>query len=165
MKDNLGIDVKYDWVVTDTNQAYQTKIRLMLSSGDKMPDVITYRGDMETVNMLIDSGQFTDVGGLIDKYAGDVYKKGMELNPDTLLPVTRDGKVMALTVLDYAYNDDMVLWLRQDWMDKLGLQAPKTLADFDNIMDAFVNKDPDGNGKKDTLGLATGFKRYQLVVR
>lgn len=55
MKDNLGIDVKYDWVVTDTNQAYQTKIRLMLSSGDKMPDVITYRGDMETVNMLIDS--------------------------------------------------------------------------------------------------------------
>lgn len=158
MKDNLGIDVKYDWVVTDTNQAYQTKIRLMLSSGDKMPDVITYRGDMETVNMLIDSGQFTDVGGLIDKYAGDVYKKGMELNPDTLLPVTRDGKVMALPVLDYAYNDDMVLWLRQDWMDKLGLQAPKTLADFENIMDAFVNKDPDGNGKKDTLGLATGLK-------
>ena len=68
-------------------------------------------------------------------------------------------------VLDYAYNDDMVLWLRQDWMDKLGLQAPKTLADFENIMDAFVNKDPDGNCKKDTLGLATGFKRYQLVVR
>ncbi|MNO44356.1 Lipoprotein LipO precursor [compost metagenome] len=162
MKDNLGIDVKYDWVVTDTNQAYQTKIRLMLSSGDKMPDVITYRGDMETVNMLIDSGQFTDVGGLIDKYAGDVYKKGIELNPDTLLPVTRDGKVMALPVLDYAYNDDMVLWLRQDWMDKLGLQAPKTLADFENIMDAFVNKDPDGNGKKDTLGLATGFKNTYL---
>ncbi|SEU28371.1 extracellular solute-binding protein [Paenibacillus sp. NFR01] len=162
MKDNLGIDVKYDWVVTDTNQAYQTKIRLMLSSGEKMPDVITYRGDMETVNMLIDSGQFMDVNDLFDKYAGEGYKKAVALNPATLLPVTRDGKVMALPVLDYAYNDDMVLWLRQDWMDKLGLQAPKTLADLEAIMDAFVNKDPDGNGKKDTLGMAAGFKNTYL---
>jgi putative aldouronate transport system substrate-binding protein len=162
MKDNLGIDVKYDWVVTDTNDAYKTKLRLMLSSGEKMPDIITYRGDMETVNMLIDSGQFMSVGDLFDKYAGDNYKKGVELNADTWLPVTRDGKRMALPVLDYAYNDDMLLWLRQDWMDKLGLQAPKTLADVENIMDAFVNKDPDGNGKKDTIGLATGFKNTYL---
>ncbi|WP_216626619.1 extracellular solute-binding protein [Paenibacillus phytohabitans] len=162
MKDNLGIDVKYDWIVTDTNDAYKTKLRLMLSSGEKMPDVITYRGDMETVNMLIDSGQFMDIGDLFDKYAGDNYKKGVELNAYTWLPVTRDGQRMALPVLDYAYNDDMLLWLRQDWMDKLGLQPPKTLADFEAIMDAFVNKDPDGNGKKDTLGIATGFKNTFL---
>ncbi|GGA19688.1 extracellular solute-binding protein [Paenibacillus physcomitrellae] len=162
MKDNLGIDVKYDWVVTDTNDAYKTKLRLMLSSGEKMPDVITYRGDIETVNMLIDSGQFMDVGELFDKYADDAYKQGVALNPDTWLAVTRDGKRMALPVLDYAYNGDLVLWLRQDWMDKLGLQAPKTLADFENIMDAFVNQDPDGNGKKDTIGLAAGFKNTYL---
>ncbi|MGO4109572.1 extracellular solute-binding protein [Paenibacillus sp. YAF4_2] len=158
MKENLGIDVKYDWVVTDTNDAYKTKLRLMLSSGEKMPDVITYRGDMETVNMLIDSGQFMSVNDLFDKYAGDEYKKAAALNPDTFLPVTRDGEKMALPVLDYAYNDDMVLWLRQDWMDKLGLQAPKTVADLEVIMDAFTNKDPDGNGKPDTFGMALGFK-------
>jgi ABC-type sugar transport system, periplasmic component len=158
MKDNLGIDVKYDWVVTDTNDAYKTKLRLMLSSGEKMPDVITYRGDMETVNMLIDSGQFMSVNDLFDKYAGDEYKKAAGLNPDTFLPVTRDGEKMALPVLDYAYNDDMVLWLRQDWMDKLGLQAPKTVADLEVILDAFTNKDPDGNGKPDTFGMALGFK-------
>ncbi|QAY65276.1 extracellular solute-binding protein [Paenibacillus protaetiae] len=158
MKDNLGIDVKYDWVVTDTNDAYKTKLRLMLSSGEKMPDVVTYRGDMETVNMLIDSGQFMSVNDLFDKYADDEYKQAVGLNPDTWLPVTRDGQKMALPVMDYAYNDDMVLWLRQDWMDKLGLQAPKTVDDFEKIMDAFTNQDPDGDGKKDTFGLALGFK-------
>ncbi|GGG78132.1 extracellular solute-binding protein [Paenibacillus radicis (ex Gao et al. 2016)] len=162
MKDNLGIDVKYDWVVTDTNDAYKTKLRLMLSSGEKMPDVVTYRGDLETVNMLIDSGQFMDVGEVFDKFAGDKYKQAVDLNADTWLPVVRDGKRMALPVLDYAYNDDMVLWLRQDWMDKLNLQAPKTVADLEVIMDAFVNQDPDGNGKKDTLGLALGFKNTFL---
>ncbi|MBB6675053.1 extracellular solute-binding protein [Cohnella nanjingensis] len=156
--DNLGIDVKYNWVVTDTNDAYKTKLRLMLSSGDKMPDIISFRGDTETLNMLIDSGQFMEVGDLFDKYAGDTYKQGVALNPDTWLPVLRNSKKMALPILDYAYNDDMVLWLRQDWMDKLGLQAPKTLADLETIMDAFVNKDPDGNNKKDTIGMAMGFK-------
>ncbi|MFF2480162.1 extracellular solute-binding protein [Paenibacillus sp. NPDC058071] len=162
MKDNLGIDVKYDWIVTDTNDAYKTKLRMMLSSGDKMPDVVTYRGDVETVNMLIDSGQFMDVSELFDKYAGEKYKQAVELNSDTWLPVVRDGKKWALPVLDYAYNDDMVLWLREDWMEKLSLPAPKTVADLEVIMDAFTNQDPDGNGKKDTFGLALGFKNTYL---
>ncbi|WP_040952486.1 extracellular solute-binding protein [Gorillibacterium massiliense] len=154
----LGLDVKYDWTVTDTNDAYKTKLRLMLSSGDKMPDVVAWRGDDDTTNMLIDSGQFMSVNELFDKYAGDKYKAAVNVDSDMWMKVTRDGKKMALPITDYAYNDDMVLWLREDWMQKLNLQAPKTLADFENIMDAFVNKDPDGDGKKDTYGLALGFK-------
>ncbi|WEK53696.1 MAG: extracellular solute-binding protein [Candidatus Cohnella colombiensis] len=162
IKENLGIDVKYDWLVTDTNDAYKTKLRLMLSSGEPMPDVVTYRGDNETINMLIDSGQFMSIDELFDKYASDSYKAGVALNSDTFLSVMRDGKRMALPILDYAYNDDMVLWLRQDWMDKLNLQAPKTIADLEVIMDAFVNKDPDGDSKKNTIGLALGFKNSYL---
>jgi hypothetical protein len=30
----------------------------------------------------------------------------------------------------------------------LGLQAPKTIDEMENVMDAFVNRDPDGNGVK-----------------
>src|SRR5262249_31617540 len=47
------------------------------------------------------------------------------------------------------------LWvthMRTDWLTKLGLQRPDTLADYETIMDAFTNKDPDGNGQKDTWG-------------
>ncbi|WP_438448145.1 extracellular solute-binding protein [Gorillibacterium sp. sgz5001074] len=162
LKEQLGVEVKYDWTVTNTNDAYKTKLRLMLSSGDKLPDVVAYRGDVETYNLLIESGQFMAVDELFDKYASDIYKKGVAVDPAMWLPVTKGGKKMALPILDYAYNDDMVLWFRQDWMDKLNLQAPKTLADLEKIMDAFVNQDPDGNGKKDTIGLAAGFKNTYL---
>lgn len=158
IKERLGIDIKYDWVVTNTNDAYKTKLRLMLSSGEKMPDVITYRGDPETVNMLIDSGQFMSVGDLVDKYANDTYKAGLNLDPAIWLPITRDGEKMALPILDYAYNDDHVMWIRQDWLDNLNLKAPTTLDELEVVMDAFVNGDPDKNNKKDTIGLATGFK-------
>lgn len=158
VKERLGIELKYDWVVTNTNDAYKTKLRLMLSSGEKMPDVVRYRGDMETINMLIDSGQFMEVDELIEQYAGEEYKKGLELDPTIWYPITRDGKKMALPILDYAYNANQTLWIREDWLRKLDLEAPTTLEEMEAVMDAFVNRDPDGNGLNDTIGLAAGFK-------
>lgn len=162
IKDKLGIDIKYNWTVTNSNDAYKTKLRLMLSSGEKMPDVVAYRGDIETYDLLIESGQFMAVDELFDKYANETYKKGVSVDPAMWLPVTKEGKKMALPILDYGYNDDMVLWLRQDWMEKLNLQAPKTIDDLEKILDAFTNQDPDGNGKKDTFGLAAGMKNGYL---
>ncbi|CAM3384869.1 extracellular solute-binding protein [Marinicrinis lubricantis] len=158
IKERLGIDIKYDWVVTSTNDGYKNKLRLMLSSGEKMPDVVMYRGDSETVNLLIDSGQFMAVDELFEQYAGEEYKKGVDLDPTIWYPITRDGKKMALPILDYAYNGDNVLWIREDWLKKLNLKAPTTIEEMEQVMEAFVTQDPDGNGEDDTIGLATGFK-------
>lgn len=44
---------------------------------------------------------------------------------------------------------------RQDWLDKLGLPVPQTLAEFEKVIYAFTNGDPDGNGIKDTYGLSS----------
>lgn len=44
------------------------------------------------------------------------------------------------------------LFIRQDWLDKLGLKAPTTLDEFMTVAKAFTEKDPDGNGKNDTYG-------------
>lgn len=158
IKERLGIEIKYNWVVTNTNDGYKNKLRLELSSGGEMPDVVVYRGDMETVNLLIDSGQFMAVDELIEQYAGEEYKKGLALDPTIWYPITRDGKKMALPILDYAYNGDQALWIREDWLRKLNLKAPTTLEEMEAVMDAFVNGDPDGNGLADTIGLAAGFK-------
>lgn len=42
--------------------------------------------------------------------------------------------------------------IRQDWLDKLGLKVPVTTEEYFNVMKAFTEKDPDGNGKNDTYG-------------
>ena len=42
--------------------------------------------------------------------------------------------------------------IRKDWLDKLGLKVPKTTDEFFEVMKAFTEKDPDGNGKADTYG-------------
>ncbi|WP_159886859.1 extracellular solute-binding protein [Paenibacillus puerhi] len=158
--DKLGIDLKNLWISPSTNNAFETKLRLSLATNEKMPDIISYRGEFNLARELIDSGKFVDAGELFDKYASKTWKDAMNEDPSVWYPYMQDGKRIGIPILDYAYNGDPVMWIREDWMQKLNLSAPKTLDDLEKLMDAFTNQDPDGNGKKDTYGLAIGFKNW-----
>ncbi|MGV9304234.1 ABC transporter substrate-binding protein [Nonomuraea sp. NPDC003727] len=46
------------------------------------------------------------------------------------------------------------LLIRKDWREKLGLEPPRSWADLAALAKAFTEKDPDGNGRNDTSGLA-----------
>lgn len=45
------------------------------------------------------------------------------------------------------------LMIRTDWLKKLGLKAPKTWQQMLAVAKAFADRDPDGDGKKDTYGI------------
>lgn len=155
MKKQFNIDLTYPWTTTKQD-TFNSKLSLMLASGEKMPDIVVAKGDI--VNDLIDSGKFMEVGTMFDELANDIWKEAIDQATNAWLPFSRDGKRYALPSLVDAYQQDDVLWIRQDWLDKLGLQVPTTLAEMEEVMDAFVNQDPDGNGQKDTIGLAIGIK-------
>lgn len=155
-KEKFNINFKYLWTTSGPQDAFTTKMRLALSANEEMPDIIALRD--EVTNDLIDSRKFMDVGEVFDKYASDTWKAAMNEDPTVWYPFTRDGVKYAIPILDYAMNGDPVLFIREDWMKKLNLDAPETLEDLEKVMDAFVNQDPDGNGKKDTYGLTIGFK-------
>ena len=44
------------------------------------------------------------------------------------------------------------LFVRKDWMEKLGIDDPQTAEEFIEMCVRFVTDDPDGNGEDDTLG-------------
>ena len=64
-------------------------------------------------------------------------------------------------------NESIVI--RKDWLDKLGLKVPKTTDEYFAVMQAFTEKDPDGNGRSDTYGygafLETGATSEGLGTR
>ena len=68
-----------------------------------------------------------------------------------------DDKFYALPRLTYPNEDlwalDRCIIVRRDWMDTLGLEEPQTWDEFTNVLRAFVEDDPDGNGQNDTKGL------------
>lgn len=46
------------------------------------------------------------------------------------------------------------MFIRKDWREKLNMPQPKTWDDVRKLAEAFTTKDPDGNGKADTFGMA-----------
>lgn len=75
-----------------------------------------------------------------------------EINPRIWTAVSYNGK-------NYGFaqpmaNYPMAVYWRKDWLDRLGLEVPTTLDEWETVLTAFVEQDPDGNGLNDTAGMA-----------
>ncbi|WMT43019.1 hypothetical protein RE628_12530 [Paenibacillus sp. D2_2] len=66
-QEKLGINFKNEWTV-GTNDAFLTKLRLMLNTKEKFPDVIRL-DDLKLATQLIDSGKIMDITDAFEKYA------------------------------------------------------------------------------------------------
>lgn len=153
-KKDLGINITYDWTVKGgyTEDTYKQKMNLTLSSGD-LPDVI--KCDATTLKQLAESGEIEVLDDVWDKYASDFTKEIYAGEGDSVLNSAKfDGKLKGIPEMDSSLESAHYIWIRQDWLDKLGLEGPKTMQDLLKISDAFTTKDPDGNGKNDTYGVA-----------
>ncbi|TXK84255.1 extracellular solute-binding protein [Paenibacillus sp. N3.4] len=157
MLDQLGIKHKDTWYPAGGDQ-YKQKLQLAIASGEKLPDFVYVPTDPVLTNQLIDSGQFLAIDTLFDKYANKTWKDHAIQHPELWYPFTRNGKKYNLPILEYTDNDDTLLWLREDWMEKLNLKAPKTIAELENVMDKFKNQNPDGLSPKDVYPLSMTLK-------
>ena len=132
--------------------AYDQKVSMAIATGD-IPDIM--KVDAKTLKQLVDNDMVADLTEVYKSSATDTIKKMYDSYGGRALDAaTFDGKLMALPSTQCA-NVPTMLWLRQDWMDKLGLKAPKTLGDVENILQEFVTKDPGGNGAGKTIGLVS----------
>jgi putative aldouronate transport system substrate-binding protein len=150
-KEKLGIDIKLMWQVPEDQ--FANKVRLMLTSGEKLPDVINTK-DVGLMSDLIASGQFQDISEAFDQYASPELKKLYEEHPELWEQVTVDGKKMAYPYFENVGNVNGLLWIRQDWLDKLSMKAPTTIEEMEALMEAFLKQDPSGKGDIIPLGLA-----------
>lgn len=150
LKKQLNIQNK-DVFEAGENDNYQETVSMTIASRE-LPDVMVVNA-MDMLQLLVDNDLIEDLTQVYEDCTSsrikDIYNSyGSEI----LDNVTFDGKLMALpeTNID---DGPSLCWLRKDWMDKLGLDAPKTVEDVENIVHEFVQKDPGGNGKGETVGL------------
>lgn len=130
---------------------YNQKASMAIAGGD-IPDVMIV--DEATLRSLVANDMIADLSDAYKNCASDEVKGRYNSYDGKVLDrATFDGKLMAIpdATIDAGPN---LLWLRQDWMDSLGLSAPKTMSDIENILTQFVEKDPGKNGAGKTIGLA-----------
>lgn len=139
-----GIDVTIERPASD----YDQKVLTALGSGEKY-DLIE-GSDLGKLNNLISQGAISDLT--------DFVQGSSVLSDPTVVPTEEwdqlkgeDGKIYAVFS---KFQGGTLPIIRKDWLTKLNLQEPKTLDDYYNVLKAFKEQDPDGNGKNDTYGLS-----------
>lgn len=130
------------------NSNFQEKFNAMVASGS-LPDVFTENFDVNMIR-LIKQGAVAPLDDYIRQYPNLKYTDAHYDN------VSYGGKIYGVPIARSLLSAPNAPLIRQDWLDKLSLQVPKTLDELYQAMQAFTNKDPDGNGKKDTYGLQLG---------
>lgn len=135
----------------------QTKeqFNLMLASGE-LCDIIEYGWQTNYPGgpeRALQDGVILDLTDLIDQYAPNL-KAVLEEYPDAKKEIiTDDGRFYMFPLLRVTKADRMSggFQIRQDWLDKLGLSMPTTVNEWHNVLVAFRDGDPNGNGLKDEI--------------
>jgi putative aldouronate transport system substrate-binding protein len=127
---------------------YDEKLLADLAAGVEYDLIYTNK---DTVETLVADEVLTD---LTDRIAGSAILSNPTVIPPEEWEMLRleDGRIYAVF---QKFEGARMLTVRQDWLDQLGLTAPRTLDEVYNVMVAFRDQDPAGNGAGATLGLAT----------
>lgn len=150
-EEKLGIKIKYNWTLQGPIDQYYQKLNVAIASND-LADIVTVNSN--ELKQLVEAGQLADLTETYDKYASDFTKKVFADDGGTAISsATFGGKLFALPRIGSDIDEVPLLWVRADWLKKLNLPEPKTIADVLAISEAFATQDPDGNNKADTYGL------------
>lgn len=143
-------NVSLKGTISLSNSNEEEAFNLMMSSGN-LADIIGYV-DASALEKLGRDGGMIPLNDLIKKYAPHIQKVLDEDDRFRQTAYSLDGSIYQIPK-----NQELVAaefwWIRQDWLDKLHLEIPKTVDDLHDVLYAFRNDDPNGNGLKDEIPL------------
>lgn len=118
---------------------YNTEVSMSIAMSD-IPDIMVVNsfGD---VALMYKMGLLADLSESYENCASDAIKEMYESYGSELLDsVTFDDQLVAIPETNIAEGPSL-LWLRQDWLEELGLEEPKTLDDVEYIISKFIEAD------------------------
>lgn len=131
---------------------YYDNIVSMAISDHDIPDIMVV-SDLTILKNLVDSDAIEDLTIAYENCASERIKEIYDsYQGKALEDVTFDGKIMAIPDVNISYGPNL-LWIRKDWLDKLGLEIPESLEEMEHVIRQFIDKDPGGNGEGKTIGL------------
>ncbi len=139
MEEATGVHL--NWTLIDQD-AYAEKFSITLAAGD-YPD---YFGVPDTqvsggIDALVEQDICIDLMPMLDDCLSD-FKNGIfSTNEDYRKGLISDTGHMT-TIKSYENQSTMGLYIRQDWLDQLGLETPETFDELHDVLAAFKNQIP-----------------------
>lgn len=114
------------------------------------PDILGGFGIRDTVNHLGPQGAFYPLDELIENNAPNI-KAFLKERSELMRSVrAHDGKLYHIPAFPVG-EGGRAWFIRQDWLDKLGLDPPQTVDELHDVLAAFKTRDPNGNGLADEI--------------
>lgn len=150
-------NVHLDMTVVPSDGA-KDKLVLLFASGD-YPEMITggFFSNADLMNYGSREKFLIPLNDLIDKHAVNLKERWTEMPQIKNDMITLDGNIYGIPSLDSGGvghpQSSYKMWMNVDWLKNLGLEAPTTTEEFKNVLMAFKNNDPNGNGLADEIPL------------
>lgn len=155
LEEMTNVKVEYEAVASSAKGERKSTI---FASGE-YPDTMaaSLLTDTEVVTYGA-QGVFIPLENLIKEYAPNLQKI-LDENPDMVKKLTApDGHIYSLPMINYrsvwpsadTYVADQLLF-NKEWLANVGMEAPTTIEEFYEVLKAFRDNDPNGNGIKDEI--------------
>lgn len=148
-----GINLEVEWSA-DASQ-FNNKMNTAIASGET-PDLFQV-GNAEQMTTLVKADMVADLTDAFEEYASPLVKErfATPAGQAALNAATFDGRLrfIPINITESLCNMDLC-YIRQDWVENLGMEMPETIDDLKELAIAFTEQDPDGNGEDDTYGIA-----------
>lgn len=134
------------------------KFTLMIAGGEPYPDAIVYGWEKVAggPEQYVEDEIIVDLTDLIPECMPNLNAY-LESRPNVKARITNtDGRILYIPTI----RDDPELLsyvgpsIRTDWLEKLELDVPKTPDELYNVLKAFKEKDPNGNGEADEIPMS-----------
>lgn len=144
IEEYTGTKLDITWVPQD---AFEEKINTLMASKD-LPQITVIRENQSSgfINAAR-SGMFWDLSPYLDQ-----FENLSQIDPNVYANVQTDGKQYLIPRIRQTARFGGII--RTDWLENLGLEMPQTIDDLEEILRAFTEDDPDGNGQDDTIGIS-----------
>lgn len=152
MQERTGLTFTFDQYTS--LEKWQEAKDAMFAPGGELPDVL-FKAALTTPELIrySDSGQLIDLGPLLEENAPNLWAL-LEAHPDWREAITLpSGKIAALPAIQELAPQN-AMWINQTWLDRLGLEAPTDWESLREVLTAFRDRDPNGNGKRDEIPFA-----------
>ncbi|TDQ36785.1 extracellular solute-binding protein [Aureibacillus halotolerans] len=155
MEEATNTELTVQWTPSNT---YGEKLNTAFVTGSAPEAILVNTAELILFKESVRDGQFWELGPYLDD-----YENLSKLYDETLDNAKIDGKLYSLYMGRPRSRTGLIY--RKDWADNLGLDAPTTTDELYNMLRAFTEDDPDGNGKDDTIGLTdrAGIGTFQAM--
>lgn len=142
LEQRLGINIE---IISAPTETLAEKYGLLMAGND-IPTIVQYKAK----DLLLYKDAWIPLNGLINETdTPNLWK--VYSDPDIARKVSdADGNIRFIGQRT-AITCGKLYFYRQDWLDKLNLEAPKTTEDLYNVFKAIKEGDPNGNGIADEI--------------